>query len=329
MLVEIEQVPIGSVLSRDLYSDELLLLRAGSKISQTMLNTLMRRGFRHLPIDVENQTEVDYLRSGLDALSEYSRECIVKMNINRIVDSAYRLIDSIANADTQTAVQLLLDFDESTCNHSQNVALLNLTYGFANDFDLEHLRILALGGLLHDMGKLLIPISIIRKPARLTEGEFEIVKTHPTLGYGLVKDYSVITTPVKQIILQHHENANGTGYPKGLDKNHSYNLARLTHISDSYEALSARRAYKPPMLKEEVLSILLQGSNTLYDESILRDFTTSVPLHLLGEEVYVDGHTAVVVDNRNARDPLVMYREEQMRLSVFVKRFTPVVKERS
>ena len=149
--------------------------------------------------------------------------------------------------------------DYTTVIHSVNVMALTLGFCFHSNFKIQKTRRIGLSALLHDIGKTEIPLSILEAPRKLTDHEFMIMKTHPTIGSEIIREKNKIGGDVAQGALEHHEKLDGSGYPKGT-RNISY-AGQLLGIIDCYEALTNedrpyRRAREPletlKFLKEDV-----------------------------------------------------------------------------
>ena len=155
-------------------------------------------------------------------------------------------------------------YDDFTYMHCINVSLLNNILGTwlgLNDHDIE---ILTLGGLLHDVGKLTVPDDIIRKPTKLSPVEYNIIKTHTVQGYKILQKYS-LDENIKDIALMHHERCDGSGYPLNLTADRISPYAKITAISDVYDAMTAARIYRGPLCPFKVISIFETEGYQKYD----------------------------------------------------------------
>ena len=138
------------------------------------------------------------------------------------------------------------DVDDLTYVHSMNVALIASVIGKWMGYNQEKIKVLTLAGLMHDIGKLLIPEKILNKPGNLTDNEYEIMKKHVNLGYEQVKN-KFMPMSVKEAILLHHEKCDGTGYPFGLKSDKIPETAKIIAIADVYDAMTSSRIYRAPI----------------------------------------------------------------------------------
>lgn len=124
---------------------------------------------------------------------------------------------------------------------------------------------IALGGFLHDLGKIGVPDAVLRKPGRLTDEEFAHIKTHPEIGLRLLASHPLAPL-VKAAVHSHHERPDGTGYPRGLVASSIPETARIVGICDAFDAMTSHRPYRPGMPRDSALSILSSERGTQFDE---------------------------------------------------------------
>jgi HD-GYP domain-containing protein (c-di-GMP phosphodiesterase class II) len=127
---------------------------------------------------------------------------------------------------------------------------------------------LRLAGLIHDIGKISIPVEILNKPGRISEMEFNIIKVHPQSGYNLLKEIE-FSWPVAQIVLQHHERLDGSGYPQGLKNGEIMVEAKILAVADVVEAMSFYRPYRPAIGIEAALEEITKNREIFYDPEVV------------------------------------------------------------
>ena len=155
--------------------------------------------------------------------------------------------------------------------HSERVSKIAVEIGEILGLSNDELNLLKIGGLLHDIGKLGIPQTIINKPAKLTKEEYEVVKKHPEIGYEILKSIGELKD-ILPIILYHHERCNGSGYPEGLKCDEIPKLAKIVAVADVIESMTTERPYKKALTLEETLEYLKEnaGRDKLFDEEIVK-----------------------------------------------------------
>ncbi|MDF9409106.1 MAG: Cyclic di-GMP phosphodiesterase response regulator RpfG [Pelotomaculum sp. PtaB.Bin013] len=170
---------------------------------------------------------------------------------------------------TVKAIALMIEMrDPYTAGHERRVA--KLATAIANEMGLskEQIDEIRMAGFLHDIGKIVVPAEILCKPGCLNENEFGIIKTHPRLGYEIIKDIEFPCT-VAKAILQHHERLDGTGYPGGLMGEDIILEAKIISVADVVEAISSHRPYRPAMGFKNAISEIIEKKNVLYDPHVV------------------------------------------------------------
>lgn len=161
--------------------------------------------------------------------------------------------------------------DAYTAGHSELVSRFAVALGEELHCNNEQLECLRLAGILHDVGKIGVPDSVLLKPGRLTPEEFEVVRAHPEIGERILKDVR-FPYDILPIVRLHHERWDGLGYPDKLAGEDIPMLARLTHIVDVYEAITARRVYREPMPVDRVIQIFERGAGADFDPNMVPAF---------------------------------------------------------
>jgi len=239
-------------------------------------------------------------------------------------------------------------FDNYTFQHSVDVSIVAIMMAKKYGLPEKRLRELGIGCLLHDMGKVLIPVDVVNKPGKLTEQEFAIMKSHPLIGYELTKGVSSIGLLPPHVALQHHEKQDGSGYPRGLTGNNHLKIdmiprtihlfGNIVAVADVYDALGSDRPYRPALPPEKVFSIIREMSGTHLNSQAVNLLFKIAPVYPVGTTVRVIsqdkyGYIGVVVslnqgslnrpnirlilDNRKMRiDPININLEENMDVQV-------------
>ena len=154
---------------------------------------------------------------------------------------------------------------------------------------------IALGLLLHDIGKLAIPEEILLKRGPLTEEEWVVMRRHPALGVDMLGDH--ISFLIRVVVKQHHERWDGTGYPDGIAGDDIHQFARIAAVADVYDAVTSERVYKPPKKPHEGVAVIAQGEGTDFDPEVVSVFSRVVMPFPPGSMVELaDGRSALVVD---------------------------------
>jgi HD-GYP domain-containing protein (c-di-GMP phosphodiesterase class II) len=180
----------------------------------------------------------------------------------------------------EVITRLLEAKDPYTAEHSRRVARIAVGIGRILGLPPQALNQLYQAGLLHDIGKLAIPETIIDKPGALDTTERLTVRSHPELGYELLEPLAqFFTTPVLQAIKHHHERWDGNGYPHNLQGNEIPLFARIVGVADAYEAMTSERSYRKPFTPEEAVERLLAESGKQFDPRMVAALVRSLQLN--------------------------------------------------
>jgi putative nucleotidyltransferase with HDIG domain len=174
--------------------------------------------------------------------------------------------EAFLGARVHALMQRLAEKDESTEEHTRRVALRAVQVGEELGLPPGRLRALAIGGLLHDIGKLSVPERILKKPAALEEDEFAVIKKHPQWGIKLLRELGGFTAPVRELVHSHHERLDGNGYPRGLEACSIGLDTRILTVCDVYDALVSPRVYRAAWSHEAALGLLREETGTAFDE---------------------------------------------------------------
>jgi putative nucleotidyltransferase with HDIG domain/PAS domain S-box-containing protein len=158
--------------------------------------------------------------------------------------------------------------DPYTAGHQQGVAHLAGAIATEMGLDADRLQGLRVAGLLHDIGKMLVPSEILSKPGRLSEIEFSLIKVHSQVGADILGKID-FPWPVAKTVLQHHERLNGSGYPQGLKEPDIILEARILAVADVVEAMASYRPYRPALGIEAALEEITKNKGTLYDAEVV------------------------------------------------------------
>jgi len=168
----------------------------------------------------------------------------------------------------KTVSRVIESFDPYTAGHQQRVAELARLVGENIGLTEDMVERLYLNGLLHDIGKISIPTSILTKPGELSEEEWALIRAHTKQGYNILKDAN-LPWPVAEVALQHHERLDGSGYPDGITGDKLSLEVSILAVCDVVEAMSSHRPYRPARTTTDILKELKGGRGTKYDVSVV------------------------------------------------------------
>jgi len=178
-----------------------------------------------------------------------------------------KLLSSLEGA-IQAIAMIVEIRDPYTAGHQRRVTQLACAIARKIGFSQDQISALHCAGLIHDVGKVHVPAEILANPNGLSEAEFSIIKTHPLVGYEILKAIE-FPWPIAQIVYQHHERMDGSGYPLGLSGEDILLEARILAVADVVEAMSSHRPYRPALGIDRALSEITQKKAILYDANVV------------------------------------------------------------
>ncbi|MEZ9233054.1 HD-GYP domain-containing protein [Vibrio amylolyticus] len=225
--------------------------------------------------------------------------------LDEIDEWADNMIESVlVDTDALRCVSALRSKDEYLLEHSVNVSCLLVTFGKHLGLDKETLKQMAIGGIIHDIGKTKVKDEVLHKPARLTPEEFEHMKLHQVYADEMILEIKGLSQISRDVCLMHHEKLDGNGYPRGLKGDQIPQHARMVCIIDIYDALTADRCYKKGMSSAEAFKIILGLTPNHLDADLVYKFINSIGVYPVGSIVELSDGKAGIVWSSNAAQPL-------------------------
>lgn len=287
-----------------------ILLTSGASLSTRSIYGLRERGFLNVLIDDE-ETKGIIIERPIKAQLEFSiLNNLMDLDVNKVEENAKQLVnDMLEHNIKMTDIVFIKDYDNYTYQHSLSVGYMAAVCGMAAGFKRKEIENLASAGLLHDIGKIKIDKDIINAPRKLTPEEYSLVQTHSKLGYEMLQgeEYSVSST-AKVAVYEHHENEDGSGYPRGLAGDDIHKFAQIIHICDVFDALTSDRSYRSPMARTDAMEFIRENTGTMFNPFYATVFAKVTPPYPTGSEVEVAPNRRGVVVANNINDlnnPLV------------------------
>ena len=244
-------------------------------------------------------------QQALETTREFIHEAKAGRNIDvgRVQESVNEMIDSVfRNRDSMVALLKLKTYDEYTFTHSLNVAALAIASGRQIGLSRGQLLNLGLGAIFHDVGKIAVPEHILNKPAKLTNDEFAVMKTHPARGAAIiVKQAANVNASVISVVRHHHERLDGTGYPDGLTGDELDPFHMICGMSDVYDALTGDRIYRKAMAPHDALKVIFSLRDKHFPQSWVERFVQCLGIYPPGTMVKINtGEICVVIETNHA-----------------------------
>lgn len=298
-----------------LSSDGKVLLRAGVQLSSVYIDKLKELGVFYVYVEdhrlddvlVEDNKLTELKQCAMKNMSRIIKnvsECNrkgVKDSISVVEEMVEYIIDM---GDVNKSLYDIQTYDNYTYIHSLDTSIISSFLGLAVGFDSYKLKELAVGAILHDIGKTKIDYFIINKDGPLTEEEYFEIKKHPIYGGKILRKNIRISDEVISAVEQHHERVDGRGYPYGLTGNQISKYGKIVSICDVYDAVSNDRVYRGKFSPNEAYELILSGSGTLFDTDYVQDFRSTFSVYPLGCCVKLSDSTEgyVIKQNKNFPD---------------------------
>ncbi|WP_375750449.1 HD-GYP domain-containing protein [Vibrio sp. HN007] len=226
------------------------------------------------------------------------------VNIEVLDSWADDIIDAVLeNANAIKFVSALRSKDAYLLEHSVNVACLLITFGKYLKLEKDELKQLAIGGMIHDLGKTKVKDKVLNKPGKLTDDEFEHMKLHQVFVSDLLVDIAGLSEISESVCLMHHEKLDGSGYPNGLTEEQIPIYGRMSAIVDIYDALTAERCYKEGMSPSEAFKILLSMTPHKLDQDLVYKFINCLGIYPVGSLVQLTDGSVGLVEEKEKKAP--------------------------
>lgn len=248
-------------------------------------------------------TPVSRAKPAFDQTRKLVRDVFDEVRLGKSIDTPQtkevvsKCVDQvIQNPDAMMLLTSIKNKDDYTAEHCLNVSVLSIVLGKALGMERERLEVLGACGLLHDVGKILSPDEVLKKPGRLTPEEFLIMKMHPTQGRDILMSSSQVIGASIDVAHSHHERLDGSGYPRGLSEDSLSLFTRIVTVVDVYDAITSHRIYAEGRTSIEAFKILQAQGGNHYDSDLVSTLIKTVGVYPPGSVVQITtGEIGVVV----------------------------------
>ena len=302
MPVHLDSLRIDSILNFDLYirtgTDYVLYRASDQPFTEENRSSLLQYNVKVLYVAGEKRHQYqEYLEANIKnivldpTIEETAKAGIVydstKLLVKDVLDNptlgkniqrSQSLVDStvafiLTGRNAFHSLLRVMSFDYYTYTHSVNVCTFSLALAqFIGIDDVQELCQLGTGALLHDVGKTMIPEAVLQKRSRLSEREWELIKSHPQWGVDILKETNLIAERSYDPVLEHHEREDGSGYPRGLKSNDIHPHSKIVAIADVFDAMTTRRVYRSAVAPFVALKEIFDQEG-VFDRSFLENFT--------------------------------------------------------
>lgn len=306
--INVTRLRQGMVLAKPIYANNgVILLRDGTKLTQHYVEKIQSLQLPYIYIVDEISEGIEYDEMISEDVKRDTQRALTEsigklkkghFNINEeIVVQVENIISEVVmNPKVMISVQEIRNKDEYLHMHSINVCVLSLLIAKKKGFNDTQLKHLALGALLHDIGKTRISeIDAVRYREDYDEKEYNIYKDHVRLGYEIIKDIPNSSLLAANIALTHHENYDGTGFPLGKKNDGIHEFSRIVAIANEYDNLVYNRKEKDRLRHYEIIELIVSRAYSWFDPEMVRIFRNSVSPYSIGSGVELsDGRRGLV-----------------------------------
>lgn len=253
-----------------------------------------------VPVDVEIARATKICAQSKRAVTSMFNEARMGKAVDTV--GAQRLVAEISDSVTRNPGALislarLKTADDYTYMHSVAVCALMIALAKQLGLDDQQTRSAGIAGLLHDLGKAMIPLKVLNKPGKLTDEEFSIIKKHPEEGHQLLLNGNGADDVALDVVLHHHEKTDGSGYPKGLKDSEISLFAKMGAVCDVYDAITSNRPYKAGWDPAESLRKMAEWADGHFDQRVFQAFVKSLGIYPIGSLLRLDsGRLGIVID---------------------------------
>lgn len=291
-------------------SNGIVLLSQGIRVKRSYISKLKELGIDYIYVEDELSEGIEIKDYIDEKTREHSKKEVRrvlekfstsgKIELDSIAQVALNIIDDILlNKEVLVNISDIRREDEYTYSHSVNVCTLSVLTAVKRGYTVDRAKDLAIGALLHDLGKVLIPDNILNKKEKLTYQEKEIIKQHVINGYEAIKDETWLSGISKVIVLTHHERIDGSGYPFGWTGDKIHDSAKIVAVCDVFDKMTSKRPYRDAYKIYEVIEYLTAMRGILFDENIVNTFISYIAVYPSGSGVITNTGDICIVTKQN------------------------------
>ena len=294
--IRLSDATAGMLVAEDVVNDVgQLIFPAEARLTDKAIARMQFHSIHYLRIYLEDEGEHKE-ESDVDDLSYFE-----KLRESEEFNDFNEQFSNVALTFEQEMMRVLKEGGDTDSQSLSNGVKKILSSCRSLGFSMEDIDMLIQCGIYHDIGKLAVPKEILEKPGALTPDEYAIMRTHTTLGYGILKDMN-LDRRVKLAAMMHHERCDGTGYPLGVKENQIERLTKVIAIADVYEAMTAPRKYRKARCPFEAIKMFESSGLALFDTKYLMTFIEHMASCYMGYRVRLNDGTIGTIVYMNKQD---------------------------
>lgn len=318
-LIAAKSLEEGNELAKPIYNDRgQVLIQKDIKLTKAMINRLLHLGVTFVYVKdaisddiiihspVSEEVKIESMQTVKSVFNSFKNNGFKDKGFlfSKVNENMTELVDTIITQiqRDQEVLSIMSDIfisDDYLFSHSVNVTMYAVALASEMKMTQKQIRQLGLGAMLHDVGKVFLPEEILKKAGKLNDFEFDLIKTHPELGFEFLRSSSDLPLLVAHCAYQHHERMDGSGYPRGLVGDEIHLFGKVLGVADVFDAVTSHRVYRNAMLPQEGLDILFAGSGTLFEPEMVRLFRDTIAVYPNGVTIELSDHRRAIVVRQN------------------------------
>lgn len=314
-LVSTSQLRSDMILAKSIYQNERLILKDGLKDLGRFSEKLIQLGIGfvyvedkdsegiEIPDAISEETRTTCKRVLRETIAEFQHSATV--DLEDISDAINDIIDDILmNDDVQISLSDISGIEDNTFAHSVSTTVYALLIAKKLNYSRPMLEKLAIGTILHDVGKALLDKEILFKIESLTDDEYDYIKNHTILGYEALQKCPSLSELSRIVALSHHERMDAKGYPHGIPAAELHEFLRVVSVADVYDALTSDRCYRKKWSSYDAVNYLIENAGSQFDTNMVALFISQIAIYPNGAIVRLSDETFGIVKEQNKGVPL-------------------------
>ena len=282
---DLDEIWIDTSKGLDVAESEKILVENPEPADSGKPSQPVKKPVARVPVEAELDTAKKIQKKAKEAVTSMFSE--VRMGKALEIEGAESLVEEInqsmeRNPNALLTLIRLKNVNEYTYMHSVAVCMLMVALGRQMGLDAKQVKLAGTAGLLHDIGKMVIPNEVLNKPGKLTDEEFAVMKSHPERGWEILKSCYQVHETALDVCLHHHERVDGKGYPEKLSGDTLTLFARMGAVCDVYDAISSDRCYKPAWSPAESIRKMASWKDGHFDETVFQAFVKTIGIYPSG-----------------------------------------------
>ncbi|MFZ5353890.1 MAG: HD-GYP domain-containing protein [Bacillota bacterium] len=325
--VNVAELMPGDVLASDIFSPSGgILVKKDTRITMNIIEGLRKNYNESIYVYRKLDDTKKSIHININDIIIKECEDIINVCINKFIKKSKNtdeikktVLETVRNTRVLELLFLLRALGDNSFKHSISVAVYSVAIGIELHFQQHRLNTLSTAAVLHDIGMVKVGREILNKDDSLTEKEKDIIKNHPKYGFDILNESGWFNAEISNVVLQHHERYDGTGYPNKISNEKIHIMSKIIGVCDVYEALTSDRPYRKKFRKSDTIEYLLGTGDFYFNHEIIQALINSIVIYPFGQWVEMStGEVGIVVEEEektifNIRPKVMVYFDSKGR----------------